>query len=312
MILKYLKLFLRQFLNYYEIPDLKKELHIIKKQLRNTQIVSQLQQKQLQFYYQNLLTRNLPLPKLSETGFRVFSQTEEDGILHYIFSLIGTTSKICLDIAFKTPHGANTTNLILNHGWNGILICGKKKHANQTKQFFASHLHPWDMCLMANFPVIYPKWITPENINKVIQKGLNDLDIKDKEIDLFSLDIDGMEYWLWKALNIVEPRVVVVEYNSVMGDKSITIPYQPDFKFKFKTHLFYIGASLPAYIKLAKNKGYRLIGVNRLGGNAFFIRNDIGNDILPEISYEKAIPKRWNSNRKKHWDNIKNFEFVQI
>ena len=313
MILKYLKLFLRQFLNYYDILDLKKELQIIKKQLRNTRIVSQLQQKQLQFYYQNLLTRNLPLPKLSETGFRVFSQTEEDGILHYIFSLIGTTSKICLDIAFKTPHGANTTNLILNHGWNGILICGKKKHANQTKQFFASHLHPWDMCLMANFPVIYPKWITPENINKVIQKGLNDLDIKDKEIDLFSLDIDGMEYWIWNALNIIEPRVVVVEYNPLMEDKSITIPYKHDYKFKsFKNISLPIGASLPAYIKLAKKKGYRLVGVNSLCNNAFFVKNDIGKEILPEISYKNGIPKRWDSIRKKLWDEIKDFEFVQI
>ncbi|MFX1394857.1 MAG: hypothetical protein ACFFAH_14955 [Promethearchaeota archaeon] len=310
MILKYLKNIIRQFSNYYEIQDVKKELDRIKKQLTTTLTISQLQQKQLKFYYQNLLTQNLPLPELSETGFRVFSQTDEDGILHYIFSLIGTTNKVCLEIAFTSPYGSNTTNLILNHGWNSILICETKRQVNRVKQFFTSHSHAWDLSILVNPPVIYSKWITAENINKVIQEGLNDLEIKDKEIDLFSLDIDGMDYWIWKALKIVEPNVVIVEYNHVMGYKSITIPYKPDFKSSFENS--YFGASLPAYIKLAKKKGYRLVGVNNLYNNAFFVKNEIGKDILPEISYEKCIQKRWNSLRKKYWDDIKNLEFVQI
>lgn len=98
------------------IPSFQKEIQ----EIRNVQI----QRRHLQFYYQHLSAQNLTLPKFSDVGFRVFSQTDEDGILHYIFSLIGTTNKICLDIAFASPYGANTTNLIVNDGWNGILICG--------------------------------------------------------------------------------------------------------------------------------------------------------------------------------------------
>ncbi|MCJ7636553.1 MAG: hypothetical protein MUO21_03605, partial [Nitrososphaeraceae archaeon] len=68
--------------------------------------------------------RKLPLPNFQDTGFRVYSQNDEDGLLLYIFSLIGFTNKICLDIAFASPYGANTTNLICNWGFTGLLIEG--------------------------------------------------------------------------------------------------------------------------------------------------------------------------------------------
>ena len=158
MILEYLRKIIRKFSNYDEIQNIKKELHRIKMQLTNTLTNSQIQQKQLQFYYHNLLTQNLPLPKLSETGFRVFSQTDEDGILHYIFSLIGTTNKVCLEIAYNSPFGSNTTNLIINQGWDGILICEKKGQARRVKQFFASHLDTW----LSSF--LNPLWFIPNGL----------------------------------------------------------------------------------------------------------------------------------------------------
>ena len=56
-------------------------------------------QTQLMLHYQYLRDQNLPLPKFQDTGFRVFSQNDEDGLLLYVFSLIGTTNKQCLDFA---------------------------------------------------------------------------------------------------------------------------------------------------------------------------------------------------------------------
>ena len=107
--------------------------------LRMDVLNTQIQQRQLQIQYQSLLAQNLPLPKLSDTGFRVFSQNDEDGILQYIFSLIGTTNKVCLEIAFGTPYGGNTTNLILNNGWYGILVGATEGEVENVKKFFASH-----------------------------------------------------------------------------------------------------------------------------------------------------------------------------
>jgi hypothetical protein len=48
----------------------------------------------------------------------------------------------------------------------------------------------------------------------------------------------------------------------------------------------YAGASLPAFVKLARRKGYRLIGCNGIGHNAFFLREDVGRDYFPERDAE--------------------------
>ena len=78
----------------------------------------------LHFHYQSLKKEGLSLPNFRDTGFRVYSQNDEDGLLLYIFSLIGMTDRRCVDIAFGSPYGANTTNLICNWGFAGLLIEG--------------------------------------------------------------------------------------------------------------------------------------------------------------------------------------------
>lgn len=131
---------------------------------------SQISQKLLQLHYQTNLSKKLPLPKISEAGWRVFSQTDEDGILHYIFSLIGTTNKVCLDIAFASTYNANTTNLILNNGWTGLLICGNDRESRNAKAFFKSHP---DTAVFS--PVVVHQWITAENVNETVKEGLSQL-----------------------------------------------------------------------------------------------------------------------------------------
>jgi hypothetical protein len=238
----------------------------------------------------------------------VFSHTDEDGILHYIFSLIGTTNKICLDVAFASPYGANTTNLIVNDGWNGILICGEEREVESAKRFFASHPDTVDYP-----PKVYQQWVTTENINETVEKGLNDLHLQENiKIDLFSLDIDGVDYWIWKVLEAVEPRVVVVEYLDLWAEKSVTVPYKPDFN-RFDIHPDYFGASLPAFVKLAKEKGYRLVGCNRYGYNAFFIKNGTGEKILPEISIKECMkhPKVIEGQRNR-LRSVQKYKWIEI
>jgi hypothetical protein len=107
-----------------------------------------------------------------------------------------------------------------------------------------------------------------------------------REIDLLSLDIDGIDYWLWKAITVIRPRVVVAEVQVIWGDsRSVTVPYRSDFRAEY-LHGFgiYCGASLPAFVKLARAKGYRLVGTQCHGYNTFFLRDDVGQDSFPEIS----------------------------
>ena len=105
------------------------------------------------------------------------------------------------------------------------------------------------------------------------------------DIDLFSLDIDGMDYWIWRAIECIVPRVVILEFNPVWGpDRAVSVPYQADFRIDYSRHPYYAGASLSAFAKLARQKGYRLVGIERLGFNAFFVRSGMGEELLPEIS----------------------------
>ena len=134
----------------------------------------------------------------------------------------------------------------------------------------------WNKCKAIN------AFVSVENINDVLEKaGVP------KEVDMLSIDIDGNDYWIWKALD-VDARMVVIEYNASFGtEESITIKYAPDFS---REHINrnYHGASLKALTKLAKQKGMSLVGCEGSGINAFFVRDDCLTGDLEEVSPEEA------------------------
>lgn len=243
--------------------------------IRQEQYNSQVAQRQLFFHYQHIKKQGLPLPKFQDTGFRVYSQADEDGLLLYIFSLIGFTNKLCVDMAFGSPHGANTSNLICNWGFYGLLI----EAGCVPTRFFEPHK---DTCIFP--PKVINAWITAENVNNLcLENGING------EIDFLSLDMDGVDYWVWKKLTAISPRVVVVEYLDILGhERAITVPYKPDFN-RFDIHKDFFGASLLAFTKLARQKGYRLVGVNSYGYNAFFVKNGTCEDLLPEVEVSSCF-----------------------
>ena len=69
---------------------------------------------------------------------------------------------------------------------------------------------------------IVSSFVTVENINQLFLSNS-----MGGEIDLLSIDIDGNDYWVWKAIDIVKPRVVIMEYNAALGMRSLTISYNP-------------------------------------------------------------------------------------
>jgi len=62
---------------------------------------------------------------------------------------------------------------------------------------------------------------------------------------------------------VVNPILLIIEYNSVLGADAITVPYDPKF-VRMKAHYsnLYFGASLKALCYLAEKKGYAFIGSN--------------------------------------------------
>jgi hypothetical protein len=235
-------------------------------------------QMQLMLTYRRLIDENRPLPRPSEVGFKCYSQTDEDGILLFLFSVIGVTKKLSIEICAGDGFECNTANLILNHGWHGLLVDGDKGNVERGIRFFAQSKHTY----------VYPprfvcSWVTRGGVNEILTaNGFAG------EIDLLSLDLDGVDYWIWEAIEAVSPRVVVVEYQDIIGaERSWTVPYADDFSSRnYPTTNGmpnFSGASLAAYVKLGRRKGYRLVGINRYGYNAFFVRNGLGDTHLPEI-----------------------------
>lgn len=221
--------------------------------------------------YRELANAGILLP-FEEVEFRNFSQNGEDGILLYIFSLIGTTNKKVVEICAGNGVECNAANLIINHGWHGLLFDGDEINVRLGQDFY---IRCRDTFLTA--PTFIHAWIDRENVNAQLIR--NDMQ---GEIDLLSIDMDGVDYWIWQAIDVINPRVVVLEYNELLGYESVTIRYDPNFRRTGKEPGYW-GASLAAYSSLANRKGYRLIGCNRQRINAFFIRNDVGMNIFPTV-----------------------------
>jgi hypothetical protein len=273
-----MKKYLRKIIDQILAPYLSRETKFNAAQIPS---LNQATQILLRLKYQELARAKAPLPKFEDVEFRCFSQNGEDGILLYIFSLIDTTNKKLVEIGCGNGLENNSANLIVNHGWHGLLFDGNQKNISSAKDFYN---HSKDT--FVNPPQTIKAWVTKENINQLITEN----NFKD-QIDLLSLDIDGMDYWIWQALEVIEPRVVVLEYHEEFGTESVTVPYNQGFQ-KESENPRYFGASLPAFVKLAKEKGYRLVGCNHQKFNAFFIKDNAGQSVLPEVKFETCLRKQ--------------------
>ena len=126
-------------------------------------------------------------------------------------------------------------------------------------------------------------FIDKEKINTLLKKNQFDENVR-----LLHIDIGGMDYYIWEAINCIKSIIVIVEYNSVFGpDRAIVVPYQKGF-FRTTAHYsnLYWGSSLKALCLLANKKSYTFIGTNSAGNNAYFVRNDSLNDTIKEVSLE--------------------------
>jgi hypothetical protein len=112
--------------------------------------------------------------------------------------------------------------------------------------------------------------------------------------------------------------VVVIEYQDIIGpERSITIPYDPAFSLDRyqvnQKHNNYVGASLRAMVKLGASKGYRLVATNSYGFNAFFVRQDLAPDLLPEIPVEDGFPHAWNEyGARERWPLVAHMPWQEV
>jgi hypothetical protein len=196
-------------------------------------------------------------------GFRVFSQWNEDGIIQFLIKAVPIAQQKFVEFGVQTYRESNTRFLLRNNNWSGLVLDANPRYIDAIK----ADPNYWQHDLTAA-----TAFITRENINELLSRhGMSG------ELGLLSIDIDGNDYWIWEAIEIVQPAIVIVEYNAHFGQKrAVTVPYDPAFDRR-RAHFscIYYGASLAAVYGLGLKKGYGLIGCNSGGNNAFFVRDEL-------------------------------------
>jgi hypothetical protein len=213
-------------------------------------------------------------------------------MLVYIFGLIGFGDRRAVDLGGGSVRAANTMNLVLHHDFDACILDGDERSMQMLEAYFAAHPLTRERPYR---PTCVTTWIERETIGAV----LADHDFVG-EIDLLSVDLDGVDYWILEAaLDVLAPRVIVVEYQDHLGpDRAWTVPYSSDFtiddyEINANESYLFCGAGLRAFDKLLAPRGYRFVGSNRDGYNAFFVRADEASDLIPAADLESAFTSRW-------------------
>jgi hypothetical protein len=218
---------------------------------------------------------------LERFGFKVFSQSDEDGIIEEIFKRVKTTNRVFVEFGVQNGLESNC-HYLLHKGWNGLWIDGNGKAVKEICRLFKKPIEDERLTVIRAF-------INKDNINALIEKdgGVSG------EIDFLSIDIDGNDYWVWEAISCVDPRVVAIEYNA---------KFPPNFEWVMEYNPAHIwrgddrhGASLKSLELLGTRLGYRLVGTNAGGMNAFFVRKDTAHGLFAEDATAENLynPTRW-------------------
>ncbi|MFC1695078.1 hypothetical protein ACFL1C_02950 [Pseudomonadota bacterium] len=209
---------------------------------------------------------------LSETEFKVFSQWGDDGIIQYLVQHLDIANRTFIEFGVADYWESNSRFLLMNDNWSGLIFDGSAENISAIKNSY--YYWRYDLSAKACF-------VDRDNINGLMtESGFG------SDVGLLHIDIDGNDYWIWKAIDVIDPLIVIVEYNSVFGpDRKITIPYQADFQRSVAhySHL-YFGTSLGALLHLAEEKNYRFVGCNGAGNNAYFVRADVLDHELSAIA----------------------------
>ena len=200
--------------------------------------------------------------RLERHGYKVWSQNDEDGILEEIFRRVGTASRTFVEFGVSDGRECNTVKLLIQ-GWSGLWMESSAEFCERMRRIFAAPLADGRLELLQTA-------VSVENVDGLIAGARV---AAAGELDLLSIDIDGNDYHVLKAIHSVRPRVVVIEINGKFPPPmDVVQPYDPALTWDGSD---FGGASLQAMTNLATRLGYRLVGTNITGVNAFYVRADL-------------------------------------
>ena len=219
---------------------------------------------------------------LWDAEVKVYSQWGEDGILDYICERIGLSKPRVLEIGAGNFSECNSRFLAENRNASVFAVDGREDLISSIETNplrWKNHIFGQQI------------WVTPTNINSIIDSAHRAID----QIDIFSLDLDGNDYWILEKANLSSISVIVVEYNALFGH-SEAVSVQQDDAFERNAKHFsslYYGASLKAFVYLLKKREFEFIGTNRVGNNAFFIHRNLISRIPLTANDDYSVYTDW-------------------
>ena len=204
--------------------------------------------------------------------FKVFSQWGEDGIIQFLVNHLDIANRTFIEFGVEDFSESNCRFLMMKDYWRGYVIDGSERNIARLR---SSYFY-WQNQLSSK-----ASFITRENVASLLEESGFD-----KELGLLSVDIDGVDYHVLEALGQWRPAILIVEYNEAFGDnRPVTVPYDPAFvrREKHASNQYY-GANLSAFCHLARKRNYALVGINGVASNAFFVRRDLLNECVREVS----------------------------
>jgi len=201
---------------------------------------------------------------IGRSGASFFSQNGEDGIILEIARRLDLTIESFLEIGAGDGRENNSIHLLLG-GASGVWIEADEDSIRHIETLHESALR------VGRLKVVKAR-VTAETVDQVLRDAA-----VPRQVDFLSLDIDGNDYWVWRALSAVSAGILCLEYNAAYGPSISWVKnYDPEFIWPGKN--IYYGASLKALEKLSLEKGYTLVACDYSGVNAFFVRTDLLND----------------------------------
>lgn len=196
-------------------------------------------------------------PAFSLEGLKksVHAQGAEEDMLQRIFALAPPVDRFCVDVgASDGLRNSNVALLLKEQDWRGVLVEGSAHRFGRLQENFKND---------ERTRLVHAR-VQPDDVDAVLEAaGVP------AHFDLLSLDIDGNDWWVWRALKRARPRVVVVEYNPYWEPpQRWVMAYDQDHAWDGSTHY---GASLESFAALGKEKGYELLCCDDNGNNAFFV-----------------------------------------
>tara|TARA_Y100000294_G_C8498023_1_gene313620 strand:- start:92 stop:967 length:876 start_codon:yes stop_codon:yes gene_type:complete len=238
------------------------------------------------------------IDEINKYEYKITSQNNEDGIIEYIFKKL-PNNKNFIEIGFEYYEN-NSLNLIKD-GWSGILIDQNRAGCLLTRKLI-------NLFFPKNKVDILRTKITRENINTIIDKNR-----KFEEIDFFSLDVDGNDYWILKDMKLDNIKCICLEFNPWIGKNyKKAVPYDENFNYEDDG---FFGASLLAYHDLLKEKNFDLIAIDSSGTNAFFVAHQYSKffEVLNPIKSFKFNPYQYSEDRKrKITSQVKEHNFIDL